>query len=60
MDEKFRQGLANQVLEQHDNILNIREEFINCKADMDLTNTIEDIAKRLMAMYLDITRPVKD
>lgn len=57
MDEKYRNGLANQVIDEFDNVRMLRETFLQSKACADKVNQLENIMSTLYSMYLDITRP---
>lgn len=54
MEKHIKNGLANQVKNHFENMLQLREEFI-LNGDPDNGSRIGSIAKNLLDMYLELT-----
>ena len=59
MEEKFKAGLANQVMEEFDNTRLMRENFIASGARSKHVETLDEVLNKLFAMYLDLTKPAE-
>ena len=59
MEEKFKAGLANQVMEEFENVKNLRENFINSGARSRQIETLDEVLNKLFNMYLGLTKPAE-
>lgn len=59
MEEKFKAGLANQVMEEFDNVRKLREDFITSGARSKHIETLDEVLNKLFAIYLDLTKPAE-
>lgn len=55
MDKKFINGLANQAMNEFENIKTLREEFINCGAPKKHIDTLQGSMKAFLNIYLRLT-----
>ena len=56
MEEKFKAGLANEVMSEFENIKNLRLSFIAAGADRDVVGLLEEQMKTLFSLYLDLSK----
>lgn len=58
MEEKFKEGLANQVMEQFESIKNLRSDFINSGAKEHI-GLLENTMNKLLELYYKLTTPTE-
>lgn len=57
MDEKFKNGLANQVMDEFDNVKDLRASFIQSNSDTKHLDKLRDMMQTLLDMYFELTNP---
>lgn len=60
MDNKFKAGLANQVMTEFDNVKRLHEEFIGCNADMHMRIKLRGMMQELLEMYFELSETEKE
>lgn len=55
MDKKFINGLANQAMNEFENIKTLREEFINCGAPKKHIDTLKGSMRTFLDIYFNLT-----